>query len=286
MEDLDARLARLLSGGAVGELVDLGCDLAEAGRDADAERCFRVAADLSDAVAAFNLGNTLVALERPDEAVVAYRCAVERGETAAWLNLGHVLQQQDDVAGAMWAYACGGEAGDLGAQIALAFMLREQHAFDVALIEAERAAAAGDAFAGAVVACWRWCTTLDVTLEPQLRAGAEHFPAARSDLAHLLAATGRLNEARRVLERGAKLGESDSLLPLGNLYRDEFDDASAAETAYRAGVAAGDLHCHVNLGQLLEDRGELREAEEQYRLGVTGGDALALRALHDLLAED
>jgi hypothetical protein len=60
--------------------------------------------------------------------------------------------------------------------------------------------------------------------------------------------TGRVDEARTVLERGAKLGEVESWLPLGNLYADELGDAAAAETAYRSGIAAGDTYCHHNLG--------------------------------------
>ena len=41
--------------------------------------------------------------------------------------------------------------------------------------------------------------TLDPALEAELRAGADHFPSARSDLGHLLLDTGRTDEARFVL---------------------------------------------------------------------------------------
>lgn len=47
---------------------------------------------------------------------------------------------------------------------------------------AKRSAAAGNDTAAAVVACWQWCTSLDPTLEPALRAGAAHFASARADL--------------------------------------------------------------------------------------------------------
>lgn len=50
---------------------------------------------------------------------------------------------------------------------------------------------------------------------------------------------------------GAQLGEPEILLALGNLYADDFGDTEAAETAYRAGIAAGDMHCHNHLGSLL-----------------------------------
>jgi hypothetical protein len=43
-----------------------------------------------------------------------------------------------------------------------------------------------------------------------------------------------VTEAREVLERGAKLGEAESLVTLGTLCADVSGDA-AAEDAYRAG---------------------------------------------------
>jgi hypothetical protein len=147
---------------------------------------------------------------------------------------------------------------------------------------AEQLAAAGDPKAAGVVACWRWCTTLDPALEADLRAGADHYPAARADLGDLLRETGRPAEARAVLERGAKLGEAESWLPLGNFYADEMSDEEAAEEAYRGGIAAGEVHCHHNLAYLLAERGDLEGAVEQFRLGAARGDQLAAEALREL----
>ena len=126
------------------------------------------------------------------------------------------------------------------------------------------------------------CATLDPSLEEDLRAGQHHFPAARSDLAHLLRETGRPVEARAVLERGAKLGEQVAWLPLGNLYREELGDDEAAEEAYRSGINAGDTYCHHNLAVLLADRGDLDGAVEQFRLGAAAGDQLAAQSLKEL----
>jgi tetratricopeptide (TPR) repeat protein len=127
-----------------------------------------------------------------------------------------------------------------------------------------------------------WCTTLDPALEADLRAGADHLPAARADLGDLLRSTGRSAEARRVLERGAKLGEPVCWLPLGNLYADELRDIEAAEEAYRAGISAGDTYCHHNLAVLLADRGDLEGAVEHFREGAAAGDTLAAEALKEL----
>jgi tetratricopeptide (TPR) repeat protein len=278
-EDLDGRLRRLRASSDVDELIDLGCDLAESGRQHAAEWCFRRAAELGDPVASFNLGNCLAGQRRWTEAVTAYEESIAGGEPDAWRNLGRVLEELGDLAGAMRAYRGAAEAGDLQGGLELAFLLQEQGEPEQALGVAEQLAAAGDREAAAVVASWRWGATADLALEPALRAGADHFPSARSDLAQLLKDTGRLAEARFVLERGAKLGEAESWLPLGNLYADELRDVEAAEEAYRSGIAAGDVYCHHNLGVLLADRGDLEGASEQFGLGAAAGDELAALAL-------
>jgi hypothetical protein len=164
----------------------------------------------------------------------------------------------------------------------LAFLLREQGERHAAMDVAMEIAAMGDQEAAAVVACWRWCATLDPSLEPDLRMGADYFPAARADLAHLLRETGRMDEARFVLEKGAKRGEAVAWLPLGNFYADEMGDDEAAEEAYRGGIAAGEAYCHHNLAVLLAERGDFDGAVEQFRLGAAAGDQLAADALREL----
>jgi tetratricopeptide (TPR) repeat protein len=230
---LTRRLAELASTEDVDGLVELGCDLADAGRQEDAEGWFRRAAELGSAVALFDLGNTLQEVGRPSEAVAAYQAAIAAGETDAWCKLGHVFVELGDLAAGMAAYRAAAAAGNSDGALALAFELREQGERELAEDAAQDAAAAGNQEAAGVLACWRWCRTLDPALEPDLRAGADHFPAARADLADLLVRTGRAAEARQVLERGAKLGESESLLPLGNLYADVLGDADAAEATFR-----------------------------------------------------
>jgi tetratricopeptide (TPR) repeat protein len=249
-EDLDARLRRLRTSDDAGALIDLGCDLVAVGRHEDAEWCFQQATGLGDAAGAFDLGQALAARRRWDGASSAYEVALANGDSDAWRTLGAVLEEQGELDAALDAY--------------------------------REAAASGDPEAAAVVACRLWCTTLDPALEDDLRAGAEHLPAARADLGDLLRSTGRSAEARWVLERGAKLGEGVCWLPLGNLYADELDDVESAEEAYRAGIAAGDPYCHHNLGVLLAERGDLDGAVEQFRYGADAGDSLAVEALRDL----
>ncbi|MCU1667958.1 MAG: yrrB [Blastococcus sp.] len=280
-KDLEVRLRRLRTSVDVDELLDLGCDLADAGRQSDAEWCFRRAADLGEPVAFFNLGNALAAQDRLEEAVVAYEQALAGGEPDAWRNLGRVLESLGDLAGAMRAYQGAAVAGDLQGGLQLAFLLQEQGEAEPALEVAEMLAAAGDQEAAAVVACWRWCATRDRALEPALRAGADHFPSARGDLAQLLRDSGRPVEARFVLERGAKRGDAEVWLPLGNLYNEEMGDVEAAEEAFRSGISAGDFYCHHNLGVLLADRGDVEGAVEQFMFGAAAGDPMAASALRE-----
>jgi thioredoxin-like negative regulator of GroEL len=281
-EDLDGRLRRLRACRDADAVIELGCDLADVGRHQDAERCFRRAAELGDALGWFNLGNSLAARGRVEEAVDAYEEALAGGERDAWLNLGLVLEQVGDLAGAMRAYRGAGAAGDTQAGLQLAYLLHEQGEHEQAITVAAELAATGDDVAAAVVASWRWAASHDVALEVDLRSGADRFPGARVALAALLRVTGRAAEARFTLERGAKLGEAQAWLPLGNFYVEDLADVEAAEEAYRAGIAAGDGYCHHNLAVLLADRGDLDGAVEHFRLGAADGDDLAAQALREL----
>jgi TPR repeat protein len=269
----------------VDELVNIGCDLADIDEADGAEYCFRRASDLGDAGATFNLGNTLAGQKRFREAVDAYELALERGETDAWLNLGVVLAELGDLAGAMRAYEQAARAGDSGGAVMLAFALREQGERHAALEAVERASAAGNERAAAVLACWRWDESRDPSLEPALRAGAELYPSARSDLGDLLVSTGRVEEGRLVYLRGMELGEVESTVPLGNLYADVLGDDVAAEVAYRAGAELGDAFAHHNLAVLLKNHDDLVGAERHFRLAAEGGDTLAAAALRDLLED-
>jgi tetratricopeptide (TPR) repeat protein len=318
VDGLDARLARLLGSGDADERYDLGYDLAEAGRPADARRCFEEAAANGWAVAPFGLGNVLRTLGLLDEALDAFTAAVEGGEEDARLDLGLVLLDVErwaealpvlevalaggdrgaqapigtalwalgDLAGALCAFRAAEAVGDLEGALQLAFLLRELGERDEAERVAARAAEAGHLTAVGVVACWRWDRTRDPALEEALREGADHYESACADLADLLRTTGRVDEAREVLETGAAKGEVGSWLPLGNLYPDELGDPEAAEAAYRSGIAAGDDHSDHNLAGLLLERGNLDGAEFHLRLGAAGGDALAATALRRLLEED
>ena len=177
------------------------------------------------------------------------------------------------------------ERGDAPAALELAHLLREGGRHLESWHWAQLAADAGDRTAAGTLACWRWVESHDLALEPQLRAGADHSHSARAGLADLLRVTGRVEEARSVLERGAVRGEVASWLPLGNIYREELDDLVAAEAAYRAGIEGGDIHSHHNLGVLLLGAGDVDGAIEHFSIAAAGGDELAARVLREVLSE-
>ena len=302
----------------VDALIDRGCELADLGDHEQAAEVFARAAATGDPVALFDLGNSLTALGRREEAVAVYQQAADGGEDDAWLNLSSVLaalgrwteselaarraldagdrggwsalgvalEGQGRAAEAERALREAATAGDDAAALELAYVLRDSGRDLEAWHWAQLAADAGNDTALGTVACWRWDETRDPRLEPQLRAGVEHYEHARTSLSHLLRSTDRLEEARVLLEEGALRGEVASWLPLGNLYREDFDDDVAAAAAYRAGIEGGDLHAHHNLGVLLLDAGDVDGAVEHFSIAAAGGDDLAARVLREVLAED
>jgi tetratricopeptide (TPR) repeat protein len=302
----------------VDALIDRGCELAELGDHEQAVVLFRRAAASGDAVALFDLGNSLGALGRWDEAAVAHQQAADAGEDDAWLNLAYALAELGRWSESERAARCALDRGDqggwaalgeaLGAQgraaeaertlrlaatrgnaaaaLELAHLLRESGEQLTAWHWAQFAADAGNEAARGTIACWRWDESRDPALEPQLRAGVEHHEHARTSLSHLLRSTGRVEEARALLEEGALQGQVSSWLPLGNLYRDELGNDRAAAAAYRAGIEGGDLHSHHNLGVLLLDAGDVDGAIEHFSIAAAGGDELAAQVLREVLAED
>jgi tetratricopeptide (TPR) repeat protein len=261
------------------QAVELGCDLANAGRLSEAQRCFSYAERLGCADGTLLLGDTYADQSKWQAAVDAYRRAADTGDPEALMRLGSALWEVGDEEAAREVYRDAARKGDdPEALVELAFLERQRGQHDAALALVLEAVEADNDLARGVLACWQWLATRDVRLESDLRAGADVYSSARAALAELFLATGRVHEARTTLETGAKLGEDVCFLPLGNFYRDELRDFAAARRAYLSGIEAGDAHCHYNLARLLEFLGDTPAAEEHYRLGAAAGDALAAEA--------
>lgn len=263
----------------------LGSSLGVLGRWAEAAVAHRRAAGAGQDGAWLDLAQALLRLGCWAEAEAAARTAVDGGDAAGWAALSEALQGQGRAAEVERTFRAAAERGAYPAALELAYLLRSSGRQLAAWHWAQVAADAGNPVARATLACWRWQESRDLALEPELRAGADHHQHARTGLADLLRTTGRVEEARALLERGAARGEVASWLPLGNLCRDEFDDVVAAEAAYRAGVEGGDLHAHHNLGVLLLETGDVGTAVEHFSIAAAGGDELAARVLREVLGD-
>ena len=126
-----------------------------------------------------------------------------------------------------------------------------------------------------VLGHWRWHFKLQQDAEQLLRDGADYFESARADLANLLIATARSEEAEEVLRQGVTKGEVESYLPLANLL-DATDRPDEAEQLYRLGFALGDAHSAYNLHTQLLKQGRDEEAQEWLWHAAEGGDEKAI----------
>lgn len=129
-----------------------------------------------------------------------------------------------------------------------------------------------------VLGHWVWDSKEDPSVEELLRSGMIVYPDARADLAHLLVATDRVEEAEAVLRDGIELREEGSFIVLGNLLRDSGRTAEA-EDMYRQGYALGDAFSAYNLCVLLLSEGRPDEALAWLRRAADGGDAKAIARL-------
>ena len=265
--------------GSAGAARDLGRALEGLGRWDEAVEAHRQAGEWGEADAWLDLAIAGLRLERWTEARDAARRAMTLGKVEAHGPLGAALRELGDYSGARAVLEAALRAGDAAAATQLALLLRELGDHRQAEDVAHQAAALGSAVATAVLVHWQWDATGDAGLEADLRASADAYEVARVDLAQLLRRTGRVAEAREVLQVGVDKGERTAHLPLGNLLWDHYGDADAAEAAYRAGVAAGDPYSHHNLGVLLLARGDGGAAIREFGLGAAAGDHLATATL-------
>lgn len=125
-----------------------------------------------------------------------------------------------------------------------------------------------------VLGHWLWHHANDPDAEALLLQGADAYPSARADLAHLYRATGRAAEAEGVLKIGVDRGETESIIVLGNLL-DETGRTDEATTLYLRGFELGDAHCAYNLALVLLREGRSGEAEEWAHRAEEAGDSRA-----------
>jgi hypothetical protein len=130
------------------------------------------------------------------------------------------------------------------------------------------------AFVSGVLGHWMWDETRDPDAEALLEVGADAYPSARADLAHLYRATKRDELAEVVLREGVARDELESFIVLANLL-DETGRTADAEAMYVRGFEAGDGYCAYNLSLLLRREGRDAEADAWLLRGVECGDEKA-----------
>lgn len=129
-----------------------------------------------------------------------------------------------------------------------------------------------------IIGHWRWHYLNDPRAETQLLAGMLAYGTARADLGHLMIATGRPAEGRRVLQEGADEDTVECMVPLANLLSHD-GDRDGAEAMYRRAIALGDAHSAWNLASDLLEEGRDSEAEELQWLAASMGDEVAIAYL-------
>ncbi|GAB3599110.1 hypothetical protein GCM10027408_18220 [Microbacterium tumbae] len=112
----------------------------------------------------------------------------------------------------------------------------------------------------------------DADITEFLAAGAEHFDRFGIEYAHGLIRLHRFEEARALLNRLINAEECGAAIMLANLLRDEFDDESSAEVAYRRGVEEGDAFSAYNLALMLRRQGRDDESSIYLRRARRMGD--------------
>lgn len=196
-----------------------------------------------DAEAHYNLGNTLLLLNRLDEAEASYRRAlrINPDDADAYFNLGNTLRKLGrlDKAAASYVKTLQFRPGHAEAHCNLGNILQEMGRLD----EAE--------------ASYRQA----LEIKPS-------YAAAHYNLGNLLQNRNRLAEAEACYRRALQFSpdRADIHTNLGNILQD-MDRLDEAEACFRQALLVEPDHAEAlsNLGKLLMDKGRLGEAEASFR---------------------
>ncbi|MFJ1678107.1 tetratricopeptide repeat protein [Streptomyces sp. NPDC088251] len=264
---------------------NLGVVLADLGRYTEAERAYRMQADMKDPVVLLNLGNLLGKTGRYEEAVEVLQEAGASGHAVAWNNLGLLLREQGRLDHAETCLRSAALAGAADAEFNLGVLLGDLGRTEEAMAAYARASAAGDPD-GEV----NWGILL---AEESRWAEAEPLFLGRAEagdgeavfcLAILLKTNGRTQEATGWYRRAIDAGDERALYNLANLYVDT-DRPDLAEPLYRAAADAGVSSALLNLALLLKRQQRLSEAEPLFRQAAAQGHRNALLHLGDVLSK-
>jgi tetratricopeptide (TPR) repeat protein len=231
------------------------------------------AAEVEDAVAAFELGAALARKGDMAGAEAAYRRADEQGHPAAASNLGVLLEERGDLAGAEAAYQRADRRGDAAGAFNLGAMLVDRNDLAAAEPAFRRADERGDAGAafklGGLLAQRNDLAGAEAAYR---RADARGHAAAASNLGVLLEQRGDRASAEEAYRRADERGDANGAFNLGGILV-ERNDLAAGEAAFRRADQRGDASGALNLGILLEHRGDLAGAEAAFHRADQRGEA-------------
>lgn len=104
-----------------------------------------------------------------------------------------------------------------------------------------------------------------------LRSGLEDYPEFGVPLSKALKRAGASSENEMLLHQLTDAGQYGAAIRLGNLL-EEGGDLEDAEKAYVSGVASGDAYSAYNPGLLYERQGRIDEARVAFAKARAGGD--------------
>ncbi|MFV2020663.1 tetratricopeptide repeat protein [Micromonospora sp. LOL_023] len=263
--------------GAYGRGV-LGEWLERRGQVAEAEECYRAAAEQGSHRAMNNLAAILLDRAETGAAERWFRLAADDGFAEAMSNLAAVhLRRGDQQSAAFWLIRAVGAENDV-AWPALRQMLTGEG------LDLLSDAVAGDTHQMALAGTWLARSAMTAEAEPWLRrAAAAGDPDGMDSLGFMLSQRpGGGTEAEAWLGKAVDAGSVNACCEFG-VFRERQQRYAEAEELYARAARAGHVLGMTNLASLLEQRDELTEAEHWYRQAADHDHPRAMSNLGRLL---
>ncbi|MHA7305693.1 tetratricopeptide repeat protein [Arthrobacter sp. TMN-49] len=226
----------------------------------------------------FNAANDLQQISTSEAAEVLYRLAIERGVKEAYLNYGALLRDANRPKEALVQFEKAHAAGDPMAAFALGEMNWEM-ARPAETIKWLQLAGSSPFVPLRLARSYRALGD-EVSAVKVLREGSETSAEAAVEY---IQTTNELdmNDAISLLEKHLQNGEVDVLIVLADLYSKVGNPAKEIELLRRS-VAAGEPNALHNLGLALWQAGNTREGKMLLKKAAQQGDKLSPKVLHNV----
>jgi tetratricopeptide (TPR) repeat protein len=226
----------------------------------------------------FNAGNDLRQVSTSEAVEVLYRMAIEQGVKEAYLNYGVFLRDIDRPKEALVQFEKAHAAGDPKAALALGETNWEMQRHPEA-IKWLRLAGSNPAVPLRLARSYRALGDEESAVKV-LREGSETSAEAAVEYIHTTNELD-LESAINLLEMHLQNGEVDVLIVLADLYSKAGNPEKETELLRRS-VAEGEPNALHNLGLALWQSGHAREGKALLKKTAQHGDKLSPKALHNL----